>query len=243
MKKNKYFLLITFLLFFLFLATKSAMALEVPLPGLNANPTLPEYVVYLFKFGISVAGILSLVSFAVGGIQLIASADNPEMASNGKGRMKSAAIGLVLTVASTVIVLSINPSVGKFVNPNLPQQAGVYYADGIPAPVSDDSDNASSSSIYYVCPPNVTTKLLVWNYPEKGTDDGNTSQDDLNNIKVVAIDCGGSTSIGSGSFKWVIDAPGVYYCLKGCDTDMCTGDMSADTTAAQIIYRILLIQI
>ena len=68
--KNKYLLLLALALVF-FSVAGFASALEVPLPGLSDNPTLPQYVVYFFNIGISLAGILALISFTVGAIGLI----------------------------------------------------------------------------------------------------------------------------------------------------------------------------
>ena len=134
MIKNKYFLLLIFLIIFAFLGTHFVFALEVPLPGLSADPTFPEYVIYFFKFGMSVAGVLSLISFTIGAVGLIASMDNPETASNAKSRMKSAVLGLILTVSAYIIVNTINPELISPILPPLeevniptPPQPGVYF--------------------------------------------------------------------------------------------------------------------
>ncbi|MGD0576465.1 MAG: hypothetical protein ABSA74_00105 [Candidatus Staskawiczbacteria bacterium] len=234
MIKSKYFFLSIFLLFFLFLNVHSIFALEVPLPGLSSSPTLPEYVIYLFKTGILLAGILSLISFAVGAVQLIASADNPQIASDGKDRMKSAILGLILTAASTVIIISIGvPKNQTVALPTVAQLNGVYYDDSAhtPAPQSDDSSNAPSgaSNLTYKCSGSSAPGVLVWTFPNPGLEDGNAGQ--LDNVTVTEMNCGGTASIGSGSFKWELDAPGVYYCLGGCSGSMCTGYMS-DVTAS-----------
>lgn len=240
MKKNKYLLFLTFLLFFLFLATHFAFALEVPLPGLcpssgTCSPTLPEYVVYIFKFAISIAGVLSVLSFAVGAVQLIGSADNAQTASDAKDRMKGAVIGLILTAASTIIIITINPVLKTPLLPPVQQLGGVYYddANNTPTPHSDDSANVpeGSSNLVYKCSGNTSNApgVLVWTFPNPGLENGNG---DLSGVTVSEMQCGGTTAIGDGSFKWAFDAPGVYFCLGGCSGDMCSGYMSGANTAS-----------
>ena len=109
MIKNKYLLFLSFFIGFLFWGSGLVFALEAKLPGLKDNPTLPEYVKYLFTFGISLAAILALISFTVGAVQLIISGDSPETSSNAKDRMKGSVLGLVLALSSFLILQTINP--------------------------------------------------------------------------------------------------------------------------------------
>jgi len=110
MEKNKLLLLSAFLIALFFSSANLAHALEVPLPTLGDDPTLPQYVVFLFSWAISIAGVLALISFVVGAVGLIASGDNPELAGNSKDRMKGAVLGLVLVIASFLILKTINPA-------------------------------------------------------------------------------------------------------------------------------------
>ena len=105
MKKNtnKQLLLLIFFLCFIFIGANSVLALEVQLPGLGDKPDLPAYIAYIFKFGISIAGLIALVSFTIGAVGLIASADNAEAASNAKDRMKGSVLGLILTFLRTLL--------------------------------------------------------------------------------------------------------------------------------------------
>ena len=135
-KKYNYLFFFAFLLIFAFLKTNYANALEIDL-GLGANPSFPEYVKFLFSWGISLAGLVSVISFALGAISLMISADNAEMASSGKDRMKGAVLGLVLTLASYTIISTINPQLTSFNFPDptkladwpQPTGAGVYFYD------------------------------------------------------------------------------------------------------------------
>jgi len=142
---KKHLLLSAFLIIFLFLNSGFAFALEVtsypPLPGLQApsdcagSNCLPVYIVYWFGFLVYVAGVLALISFVVGAVGLIVSGDNPELAGNSKDRMKGAVLGLVLVIASFLIIKTINPTLITPTLTPLPQVAlptpppapGVYY--------------------------------------------------------------------------------------------------------------------
>src|SRR5450759_447 len=105
---NKYFLLSKFFIIFLFLRDDSVFAAETSLcPG----GTVGSCVEYLFKWGVGLAGGLALVSFAWGAVMLIASGDSTEIASSAKDRMKGAILGLILTLASWLIIDTINPNI------------------------------------------------------------------------------------------------------------------------------------
>jgi len=145
-RTNKHLLFSIFIFLFLFLSASFVLALEVPLPGLGDDPTLPEYIIYFFKFGISVAGILALISFTIGAIGLIN--PNIEAHNDAKDRMKGAVLGLVLTLASFIIINTINPALTtptftplpEVTIPTPPPQPGVYYYLN-----SDCSDENNSS--------------------------------------------------------------------------------------------------
>ena len=133
--KNKYIPFLTFFIIFLFCSANFVLALEVKFGGLGENPTLPQYASFIFTWAISIAGIISLVSFAIGAVGLIVSGGNPELSSNSRDRMKGAIVGLVLTLASFMIVYTINPNLTTFKFNTLPPvpvppvvtQAGVYF--------------------------------------------------------------------------------------------------------------------
>lgn len=109
-KKIKRCLQIIFPSLIIFIA-HNAYALEVRLPGLGENPSLGQYVGYIFGFAIATAGIISVISFAVGAIGLI----SPDVSAHNeaKDRMKGAVLGLVLTIASFAIINTINPDLLK----------------------------------------------------------------------------------------------------------------------------------
>jgi uncharacterized membrane protein YgcG len=135
MKKYKYFLYSTFFIVFLFYGATFVSAVEVTLPGLGDSPTLGQYAAYLFNWIIGLAASLAVISFVVGAIGYLISADSAEAKSNGKDRMKGAILGLVLTFASFLIIDLINPNLENFTSTPLTQvaipaptpEAGVYF--------------------------------------------------------------------------------------------------------------------
>ena len=232
--KKKYLVLSLLIIIFLS-STSFALALEVSLPGLSNNPTLPEYVRYFFNFGISIVAILSLISFTVGAVGLIA--PNIEAHNNAKDRMKGAVLGLVLTLASFIIMQTINPALTNISLNRLPTIAGVFYTDGnnkkpCPQENTDTSEiiNSGFDKILYECTAPNSPALLIWEFPEPGLEKGNP---DLSTVKVVRKICGETESISFKSFKWELEYPGVYYCLGGCDGNMCSNYMSGVVTESQ----------
>ncbi len=135
---------VCFLAFFvilLFRVSGFAHALEVTypnltgfgLPPLNANSSIVDYVKYFFGAGVYVAGILALISFAIGAIGLIN--PSPESHNESKERMKGAVLGLVLTVAAFIIMRTINPTLVSptltgltpVTLPTATKSPGIYY--------------------------------------------------------------------------------------------------------------------
>ncbi len=135
-KKIKNLWLLLFFAIFFFLTNSPVFAMEVNL-HLGSND-LPHYVSFLFSWLIAIAAGLSVIAFAVGAIGLIISVGNAEAASNSKGRMKSAVLGLILTLSSFLILNTINtnftsPALAPLATnpqPTLPTAPGVYYFTG-----------------------------------------------------------------------------------------------------------------
>ncbi len=84
-------------------------ALEVPLPGLGDNPTLPEYIAYFVNKIMKGAVILSLLVITFGGIHWLVSLGMGKIISEGKEWLKAGILGLVLLLCSYLILYTINP--------------------------------------------------------------------------------------------------------------------------------------
>ncbi len=235
--KNRYLLFSTFFLVFLFLGANFIYALEVNL-GLGKNPTLAKYISFIFSWVIGIAGVLAVISFAIGAISLMVSGDNPELASSAKDRMKGSILGLVLTMASILILNTINP---KLTSPSLTPLSGAdgvnlirgEEAMGAPQEWINTSTLDGFNTLKYTCLDGKGPDLLVWLFLKPGLEDGNEK---LGGSIVKRITCGGQESVGGGSFgsfRWAFETPGVYYCLGGCEGDFCKGYMSGANTNSQ----------
>lgn len=229
MKKNKYFWLLSSFILLFSLGANLVSAIEVPLPGLGNNPTLSSYIIYFFTWGISIAGFLALVSFAIGAVGLIISGDNPELASSSKDRMKGAVLGLVLTLASFIIIKTINPTLTAPTVTALPAVPGVFLTNGSQQkPCPEESADTSTlptgfNTIQYTCS-GTGPVLLVWMYPNKNFSGNNGGYGGVN---VQRVNCNSQIGVGGGSFQMEFETPGIYYYLgSGCSgygSDAITG--------------------
>ena len=89
--------------------------LEVPLPGIagegeiTETPLLPDYIKYIFNFGVGISGVIALFVFIFAGIGYLTSGGNPSKMSDAKDRILSALIGIVVILGSYMILTTINP--------------------------------------------------------------------------------------------------------------------------------------
>ena len=251
MKKNKKYLLLVFLVVFVFLSAGYAHALEITsypnIPGLKSpqscagSDCLPTYIAYWFGLLVYIAGVLAVISFVVGAVQLIS--PSVEVHKSATDRMKGAVLGLVLTVSAFIILQTINPT---FITPTLtplPGVPGIFYYNGTEKkPVSMLVDDTASrpigfNSVLYDCTGKgegsggTGPALLIWEFPKAFLQ---ANDNDYGGIKVKRVTCGGVESIASlGSFNMDYESSGVYYCFGGCNGDMCSGMMTGVNTASQ----------
>ncbi len=99
------------------------------LPASEANTTfsfggkksflhIGDFIQYMYRYGVLIAGLLAVIVIIVAGIQWTASAGNSEMVKNAQKKIAGALAGLLLAVLSYVILNTINP---YLVNLRLPQ--------------------------------------------------------------------------------------------------------------------------
>jgi len=108
---------IIFLLILLgiFTLASSALALELvwpPPPGgtaLSDATTLPEMVEYFYRWGIALGGLAAFIALIWAGFQYLTSAGDPAKIKDAKDRITAAISGLVLLLASFLILNTINP--------------------------------------------------------------------------------------------------------------------------------------
>lgn len=233
-KRYLYFLIILFLMFFIadsILAGGASGSWEedslevyypsIPgLPKITAYSPLGDFISYWFGLLIYVAGALSLISFTIGAISLIN--PNPESHNDAKDRMKGSILGLVLTLASFLIIRTINPSLTTPSLTPLPGVAGVFYTNGtnLKTAVQEEPDVATNvlpeyRALFYKCDSSTGPVLFLWKFPNKNYDTAGAS--------VQTVLCNNTVSLnGVGSFKTDYKKTGVYYFLGAG----CTGYMS-----------------
>ncbi|MFH1393157.1 MAG: hypothetical protein ABIG73_02150 [Patescibacteria group bacterium] len=118
--------LIIFLLFIICAPniTVAQVQLETGLPNipgnrLDAGKELPQYINYLFIFGLGAITILALARMMTGGIKYILAAGNVGEKADAKDTIQQALLGLGLLLASYLLLRTINPDLVNLRNPNL----------------------------------------------------------------------------------------------------------------------------
>ncbi len=137
---------ILFLFFsFLFLVKSSfslaSRELEVEYPALPTGETLTaaspfsDYMHYLYNFGMSLGFLAVFLAFIIAGFIYITSAGRPEKVQEAKSRIVSALSGMLLLVATYLILTTINPSLSVFRDPEVDHvevgETGEYIPLGV----------------------------------------------------------------------------------------------------------------
>lgn len=120
-KKNKYFLniLLVFLLLF-FSNVCFAFNLEINYPQLStgeqitSQSTIPQYVKYLFNWGITIGFLSAVVSLIIAGALYILSVASPSTKVIAMDRVYGTITGLILLLLIYLIVTTINPELSVF---------------------------------------------------------------------------------------------------------------------------------
>ena len=76
--------------------------------------TLGEYIAALYVFFVGAGGILATVMMMWGGLRYVVSGGNPQRISGAKDQITAALSGLIILIASYVLLLTINPNLVKF---------------------------------------------------------------------------------------------------------------------------------
>lgn len=116
------FLAVIVLTFFYNIAPAKAMRAEIDWPdipgvskqikvGGNLNPNfgLPDLVKYLFNFLIVIGGLAAFFKIIYGGIKWMTSAGNPTATKDARDHISSALLGLLLILASYLLLKLVNP--------------------------------------------------------------------------------------------------------------------------------------
>jgi len=98
-------------------APKYTLLESLPSAGdgdLSNDVTLSEYLGWLFKFALVMAGFLAVLMITVGGIIYMASGGNESQITKAKERINNALWGLLLAFASYLLLYTINPQLVSF---------------------------------------------------------------------------------------------------------------------------------
>jgi len=230
MKKSKIIFFCLFAVLYLFIGLSMCQAAwnlnasypKLPLaPTITSDSRLPAYILYFFAFGIYVAGLIAVLSLVVGGIQLILSAESPERANSAKDRIRGALVGLVLLLAATVLLQTINPQLRELgLTLKKEESRGLWFKGN---GTSGAPNSAGSSDLYagkfnkLYWPENINTlngqvsncDKAIYGYMVYVYKGANYTGD----WQPYEIFCGkGEADLtGSGSYLAVAEYPGVYF--------------------------------
>lgn len=97
---------------------KFTYTLLQPLPkeggSLDENVTLTEYLTWVYRFTLAMAGFLAVLMIVIGGVEYIASGANEKLRSDAHSRIENALWGLALALAAYLILYTINPKLVNF---------------------------------------------------------------------------------------------------------------------------------
>lgn len=99
--------------------------LQVNIPTINFSevaargnllslPFLADYITGLYKYLLTIVGILAGIMLTIGGVKYLTSGGSPERVTSAKNTIFNALIGLIIAFGSYVILFTINPELVKF---------------------------------------------------------------------------------------------------------------------------------
>lgn len=124
MKKYIFIIILLIIISYVSFTAMAVVRLETGLPNIPGNQLtvgqeLPEYINYIFIFGLGLITILALGQMMYGGIQYILAAGNVAKVEDAKETITQALIGLGLLLISYLLLRTINPDLVNLKNPQL----------------------------------------------------------------------------------------------------------------------------
>lgn len=86
-------------------------------PNINTNQSLTDIVAWLYVFIVGISGLAAFVMIVWGGVQWMTSQGNPTATGDAKDKIQKALLGLLLVLASFLILQIINPELTLLKNP------------------------------------------------------------------------------------------------------------------------------
>ena len=123
MKKYIFIIIFLFAISYALYATLAQVKLETALPPIPSQPApgegLPQYINYLFVFGLGLITIVALGQMIIGGITYILAAGNAAKVEDAKDTIFQALLGVGILLISYLLLRTINPDLVSLKNPNL----------------------------------------------------------------------------------------------------------------------------
>jgi len=115
MKKLFFTILLLILFFGLLPIAKADQKLLIDYPKIGEmdinkeGTTLPEIIKYIYLFSLGIVGLTAFVCIIIGAVKYITSAGNDSKMGDAKDRITSALLGILVLLASVLILTTINP--------------------------------------------------------------------------------------------------------------------------------------
>ena len=116
-KKNKLFFLIFLLFIFAFFAFAQDLEVTYPvIPGapLTGEPTLPEYIRFIYNFSIIIAGLVAFFSLVYGGFRYLTSVGQAAAMADARAQITAGIVGLMILLGSYLFLVTVNPQLTIF---------------------------------------------------------------------------------------------------------------------------------
>jgi hypothetical protein len=124
---------------------QSGGLLEVALPFIGKSPATPaDYISGLYRIAIYAAIIAAIIMITIAGINYATSSANPSKQKEAMGQIQDAIIGLVLILASVLLLRTINPALVSLNLPGLNVQLG---GKGL----SEEEEKEIEAKLYLQC--------------------------------------------------------------------------------------------
>jgi len=104
-------------------------------------PWLSQYIVAIYNYGLSIAGILAAIVLMAGGVLWLVSGGDASKVTQAKELITGSIIGLVILASSYIILTQINPDLVKFKSISI---GSIKYQDFEPADDTGNPDNSTA---------------------------------------------------------------------------------------------------
>jgi len=164
MKKLFFTILLLILFFGLLPVAKADQQLLIEYPKIGEvdinkeGTTLSQIIQYIYLFSLGIVGLTAFVSIIIGAVQYITSAGNDTKMGDAKDRITSALLGILILLASVLILRTINPDL-------------INLEFSLPGSQTDNTDTTGNYKCLCCCipectPTNPINRIPAWGYSE-----------------------------------------------------------------------------